>query len=49
VSSDGSISNGEALSIRGRTENKSNNGNSDKSSNGYKGCSKSRGKGEKML
>jgi hypothetical protein len=37
VSSEGSASNGEALSVRGRTENKSNNGNRGKSSNGYKG------------
>ena len=41
VSSEGSASNGEALSVRGRTENKSNNGNRGKSSNRYKGRSKS--------
>jgi len=48
VSSEGSASNGEALSIRGRTENKSINGNRGKSSNGYKGRSKSHGKGDKF-
>ena len=41
VSSEGSASKGEALSVRGRTENKSNNGNRGKSSNRYKGRSKS--------
>jgi hypothetical protein len=48
VSFEGSASNGEALSIRGRTQNKSNDGYRGKSSNGYRGCSKSRGKGEKF-
>jgi hypothetical protein len=47
VSSEGSASNGEALSIRGRTQNKSNDGYRGKSSNGYRGRSKSRDKGEK--
>jgi hypothetical protein len=37
VSSEGSASNGEALSVRGRTENKSNNDNRGKSFNGYEG------------
>ena len=48
VSSEGSASKGEALSVRGRTENKSNNGNRGKSSNRYKGRSKSRGRGDKF-
>jgi hypothetical protein len=48
VSSEGSASNGEALSVRERTENKSNNGNRGKSSNGYKGRSKSQSKGDKF-
>jgi hypothetical protein len=48
VSSEGSASNGEALSVRGRTQNKSNGGYRGKSSNGYRGRSKSRGKGEKF-
>jgi len=48
VSCEGSASNGEALSVHGRTENKSNNGNRGKSSNGYKGRSKSRSKGDKL-
>jgi len=48
VSSESSASNGEALSIHGRTQNKSNNGNRGKSSNGYKGRSKSRHKGDKF-
>jgi hypothetical protein len=48
VSSEGSASNGEALSVRGRTQNKSNDGYRGKSSNGYRGRSKSRGKGEKF-
>ena len=48
VSSKGSTSNGEALSVRGRTKNKSNNGNRGKSSNGYKCRSKSGGKGHKF-
>jgi hypothetical protein len=48
VSSEGSAFNGEALSVRGRTENKSNNGNRDKSSNGYKGRSESRSKRDKF-
>ncbi|CAD6202432.1 unnamed protein product [Miscanthus lutarioriparius] len=44
VSSEGSASKGEALSVRGRTDNKSNNGNRGKSSHHYKGRSKSRNK-----
>jgi hypothetical protein len=44
VSSEGSAS--EALSLRGRTQHKSNDGYRGKSSNGYRGRSKSRGKGE---
>jgi hypothetical protein len=48
VSSEGSASNGEALSVRGRTKNKSNDGYRGKNSNGYRGRSKSRGKGEKF-
>jgi hypothetical protein len=48
VSSEGSASNGEALSVRGRTQNKSNDGYKGKSSNGYRGRSKSRGNGEKI-
>jgi hypothetical protein len=48
VSSEGSASNGEALSVRGRTQNKSNDGYRGKSSNGYSGRSKSIGKGEKF-
>ena len=48
VSSEGSASNGEVLSVRGRTKNKSNNGNRGKSSNGYKCRSKSGGKGHKF-
>jgi hypothetical protein len=48
VSSEGSASNGEALSVRGRTQNKSIDGYRSKSSNGYRGRSKSRGKGEKF-
>jgi hypothetical protein len=48
VSSEDSASNGEALSVRGRTQNKSNDGYRGKSSNGYRGRSKSRGKGEKF-
>jgi len=44
VSCEGSASNGEALSVHGRTENKSNNGNRGKNSNGYKGRSKSQSK-----
>lgn len=40
--------NGEALSVRGRIDNKSNNGNRGKSSNGYKGRSKSHSKGDKF-
>ena len=48
VSSEGSASNGEALSIRGRTQNKSNDGYRGKSSNGYGGRSKSRGKDGKF-
>jgi hypothetical protein len=46
VSSEGSVSNREALS--GRTENKSNNGNKGKSSNHYKGRSKSESKEDKL-
>ncbi|CAD6341186.1 unnamed protein product [Miscanthus lutarioriparius] len=48
VSCEGSPSNGEVLSVRRRTENKSNNGNRDKSSNGYIGRSKSQSKGDKF-
>jgi hypothetical protein len=48
VSSEGSASNGEALSVRGRTQNKSNDGYRGKSSNVYRGRSKSRDKGEKL-
>jgi len=48
VSSEGSTSNGEALSVRGRTHKKSNNGYRGKSSNGYHGRSKSRDKDEKF-
>jgi hypothetical protein len=48
VSSEGSASNGEALSVRGRTQNKSNDGYKGKILNGYRGRSKSRGKGEKF-
>jgi hypothetical protein len=48
VSSEGSTSNGEALSIRGRTQKKSNNGYRGMSSNGYHGHSKSRDKDEKF-
>ena len=48
VSSESSTSNGEALSVRGRTHKKSNNGYRGKSSNGYHGRSKSRGKDEKF-
>ena len=47
VSSEGSASKGEALSVHGRIENKFN-GNRGKSYNGYKGRSKSRGRGEKF-
>jgi len=47
VPSEGSTSKGEALSVRGRTKNKFN-GNRGKSSNGYKGRSKSRGRDEKF-
>jgi hypothetical protein len=47
--SEGSASNGEALSVRGRTQNKSNDDYRGKSSNGHRGRSKSRGKGEKFL
>ena len=48
VSFEGSASNGETLSVHGRTENKSNNDNRGKNSNGYKGHSKFRGKGDKF-
>ena len=48
VSSEGSTSNGEALSVRGRTHKKSNNGYRGKSSNGYHGRSKSRDKDDKF-
>jgi hypothetical protein len=48
VSSEGSASNGEALFVRGRTQNKSNDDYRGKSSNGYRGHSKFRGKGEKL-
>jgi hypothetical protein len=48
VSSEGSASNGEALSVRGKTQNKSNDGYRGRSSNGYRGRSNSRGKGEKF-
>ncbi|WVZ54400.1 hypothetical protein U9M48_005204 [Paspalum notatum var. saurae] len=48
VSSDGSVSNGEALAARGRTEKKSNNGSRGKSSNGHHSRSKSRGRGNKF-
>jgi hypothetical protein len=47
VSSEVSPCKGEALSIHGRTENKFNR-NRGKSCNGYKGRSKSRGRGEKL-
>ena len=48
VSSEGLTSNGKALSVRGRTHKKSNNGYRGKSSNGYHGRSKSRDKDEKF-
>jgi hypothetical protein len=48
VSSAGSASNGEALSVRDRTQNKSNDAYRGKSSNDYRGRSKSRGEGEKF-
>ena len=48
VSSEGSTSNGEALSVHGRTHKKSNNGYRGKSSNGYHGRSKSRDKDDKF-
>ena len=48
VSSEGSTSNGEALSVHGRTQKKSNNSYRGKSSNGYHGCSKSKDKDGKF-
>jgi hypothetical protein len=48
VSSEGSASNGAALSVCGRIENKPNNSNRGKSSNDYKGYSKSRSKEDKF-
>ena len=48
VSYEGSTSNGEALSVRGRTQKKSNNSYRGKSSNDYHGGSKSRDKDDKF-
>ena len=49
VSSEGSASNGEALSIHGKTQNKSYDGYRGKSSKDYRGRSKSRGKDDKKF
>ena len=48
MSYEGFASSGKALSICGRIENKSNNDNRGKNSNGYKGHSKFGGKGDKF-
>ena len=49
VSSEGSASNGEALSVHGKTQNKSYDGYRGKSSKDYRGRSKSRGKDVKKF
>jgi hypothetical protein len=49
VSFEGSASNGESLSARGRTQNKSYDGYRGKSSKGYRGRSKSSGKDDKKF